>query len=95
MRHDPSLGDAASLETPIQAAGGTVEARRGGVAKASTLRMMRLAGLGIVLSLPAAAQTMPQQEVTQELEQAGFTNVRSCPAPSSCMPPTGAAGRSR
>ena len=93
MRHDPSLGDAASLETPIQTAGGTVETRRRGVAKASTLRKMRLAGLGIVLALPAAAQTMPQQEVTQELEQAGFTNVQVVPG-SSVLHATDRAGQS-
>ena len=57
MRHDPSLGDAASLETPIQTAGGTVETRRRGVAKASTLRKMRLAGLGIVLALPGLSNS--------------------------------------
>jgi putative membrane protein len=79
MRHDPGLSDAANLETPIQAAGGAAETRRSGVATASTLRKMHLAGLGMVLALPVAAQTIPQQEVTQELGQAGFTNVQVVP----------------
>jgi putative membrane protein len=81
MRHDQSPSAAARPKAAAPLAAGP---RISHVPTAPAMGRILLAGLGFAWALPAAAQiapagATPQQAVTQELEQAGFTNIQIAP----------------